>query len=156
QAPDETVGVGDPGRADDLLPDGVQLAEADVVGNGAGEQVGVLQHDAQRLPQRVLGDVPHVDAVVGDAAGVDVVKAVDEVGDGGLARAGGAHEGDLLAGLGVQADVLQDGAAFLVAKGDVVEPHVPPQRHQGAVRLLPGPAAGLFGAGSQEIGRAHV
>ena len=30
-----------------------------------------------------------------------------------------------------------------------MEPHVPPQGHQGAVRLLPGPAAGLFGAGSQ-------
>src|SRR5699024_9126304 len=74
QAADKAVGVGDPGRPDDLLVGGVQLAEADVVGNGAGEQVGVLQHDAQGLAQGVLRDVPHVDAVVGDRAGVDVVK----------------------------------------------------------------------------------
>src|SRR5699024_12382620 len=70
-------------------------------------------------------------------------------------RAGGAHEGNLLAGLGVQADVLQDGAAFLVAKGDVVEPHVPPQGHQGAVRLLPGPAAGLDRK-STRLNSSHV
>ena len=47
---------------------------------------------------------------------VHIVKAVDEVGDGGLARAGGADEGDLLPRLGVEADVLQDGLPGVIAE----------------------------------------
>ena len=47
QVADKGVGVGQPGRRADLLIGGVQLAVADVVGNGAGEQVGILQDDAQ-------------------------------------------------------------------------------------------------------------
>ena len=39
---DEAVGVGQPGGGADLLVGGVQLAVADVVGDGAGEQVGIL------------------------------------------------------------------------------------------------------------------
>src|SRR5699024_12067870 len=46
-------------------------------------------------------------AVVGDGASADVVKAADQVDDGGLPGAGGAHEGNLLARLGVEADLVQ-------------------------------------------------
>ncbi len=84
---------------------GVQLAEADIFLDGAGEQVGVLQYDAQALPQGVLFDFPHVDAVVGDAAVVDVVEPVDQVGDGRLSGAGGAYKGDLLPRFGVKANM---------------------------------------------------
>ena len=87
---------------------GIQPAVADVVHDGAGEQVGVLEHRTQGAAQVVLADGPHVDAVVGDQAALDLVKAVDEVGDGGLARAGGAYEGDLLARVGVDGHIFQD------------------------------------------------
>ena len=107
--------------------------------------MGVLQDDAQRLPQRVLADLPDVDAVVGDGSLLDVVEAVDEVGDGGLSGAGGTHEGDFLAGLGKEGDIVEHHLIRIVAEGDVVEAHVAPQLCQGAVGLLPCPVAGALG-----------
>ena len=119
--------------------------------------MGVLQHDAQRTAQVVLADVLHVDAVKCDLAGRDVVKAVDEVGDRRFACAGRADKGDFLPGLGVEADAVQNRAALVVAEADVAEAHVAAQRLQRAVRLLPGPAAGLFAAGGQHaVLFAHI
>ena len=142
QVADKGVGVGQPGRGADLLIGGVQLPVADVVGHGSGEQVGILQNNAQRAAQGVLPDVPDVDAVIGDGAGLNVIKPVDQVGNGGLSRAGGAHEGDLLAGLGKQGYVVEHRLFRVVAEVHMVKAHVAPQLRQGAVGLLPGPVAG--------------
>jgi len=139
---DEAVGVGQLRCGADLLIRGVQLAVADVVGHGAGEQMGILQHNAQRTAQGVLCDVLHVDAVVGDNTLLHVVEAVDEVGDGGLARTGRAHKGDLLPGLGEQGHIVEHRLFPIVGEGHVVKAHVAPQLHQRAVRLFPGPVAG--------------
>jgi hypothetical protein len=46
QAQDEVVGMGGAGGGDDLLARGVGLAVGDVLGNGAEEQEGLLQHQA--------------------------------------------------------------------------------------------------------------
>ncbi len=143
QAADEGVGVGDAGGGLNLLHGGVQLAKADVIGDGAGEEVGVLEDHAQGAAQVVLSDVLHVDAVIGHLSLLDVVESVDEVGDGGLAGAGGAHESDLLAGLGKEADVLENGVLRLVAKRDILEADIPPEGHRGAIRFLPRPACPL-------------
>ena len=91
------------GGGDALVVGGVEPAVADVVHDGAGEQVHVLQDHAERTAQVGLLDLVDVDAVVADLAVGDVVEAVDQVRDGRLARAGGADEGDLLAGLRVHA-----------------------------------------------------
>ena len=131
------MGVGDLGGLHALLIGGVQAAIADVLHDGAGEQVGVLQHDAQGAAQVVLADVAHVDAVVGDGAGLDIVKPVDEIGNGGFSRAGGADEGDLLAGLGVQGQVPQHRLFRHIGKVHMVKAYIAPQGHQGAVRHTP-------------------
>ena len=47
---------------------GVQVAVADVFHHGAGEQVGILQHDAQAAAQVCLFDLVDVDAVIADLA----------------------------------------------------------------------------------------
>ena len=107
--------------------------------------MGILQHHAQRPPQGGFFNVPHVDAVIGDGTGLDLIKTVDEAGDGGLARTGGAHEGDLLSRLGEQRDVVQHHLPLIVAKHHMVEPHVAPQGNQLPARLLPGPDAGVEG-----------
>jgi len=60
-----------------------------------------------------------VDAVVPDLAVLDVVEAVDKVGDGGLAGAGGADEGDLLARTAIEVDVVEDGLARQIAEIDI-------------------------------------
>ena len=99
--------------------------------------MGVLQHDAQGAAQVVLADVAHVDAVVGDGAGLDIVKPVDEIGNGGFSRAGGADEGDLLAGLGVQGQVPQHRLFRHIGKVHMGKAYIAPQGHQGAVRHTP-------------------
>ena len=92
----KAVGVGQPGGGDALLIGGVQAAVADVLHDGAGEQVGVLQHDAQRAAQVCFFDLVDVDAVIADLAVRNIIKAVEQIGDGGLSRIGGPYKGDLL------------------------------------------------------------
>ena len=102
QAFDERMRIDLLGRLDAFLIGGIQPPVADVIQDRAGEQVRVLQHHAQRLAQVVLADALDVDAIVGDAALFDIVEAVEQVGDGGLAGAGRAHQGDLLPRFGIQ------------------------------------------------------
>ena len=149
QALDEAVGVGQTGCGDALLVGGLQTAIADVLHDRAGEQVGILQHDAQRAAEVGFLDFMDVDAVVPDLAVLDVVEAVDEVGDGGLAGAGGADEGDLLARTAIEVDVVQDGLARHIAEIDIRKGDVAFQLVVGGgavvVGMLPGPDAGALG-----------
>ena len=148
QALDEAVGVGQTGGGDALLIGGLQTAIADVLHDRAGEQVGILQHDAQRAAEVGFPDFMDVDAVVPDLAVLDVVEAVDKVGDGGLAGAGGADEGDLLARTAIEVDVVQDGLVRYIAEIDVRKGDVAFQLVVGGgavvVGMLPGPDAGAL------------
>ena len=89
-----------------------------------------------------------VDAVVPDLAVLDVVEAVDKVGDGGLAGTGGADEGDLLARTAIEVDVVQDGLVRYIAEIDVRKGDVAFQLVVGGgtvvVGMLPGPDAGAL------------
>src|SRR5699024_12868639 len=73
----------------------------------------------------------------------------DEVGGGGLCRAGGAYECHLLAGLGVQRNIVQHRLFGGVAEVHVVEADVAPQAGVGdgavVVGVLPGPDVGPLG-----------
>ena len=48
------------------------------------KQVGILQHNSQGMPQIILFDPAHVNAVVGEPPSVYIVKPVDQIGDGGF------------------------------------------------------------------------
>ena len=84
QAGDEIVGIGGLGGGDALFIGGIQLAVTDVFHNGAGEQIHILQNNAQASTQIGLFDLVDVDAVVADLAIGNIIEAVDQVGDGGL------------------------------------------------------------------------
>lgn len=101
--------------------------------------MGVLQYNSQRPAQRVLFDLPDVDAVVHHTSALNVIKPVDEVGYGGLACAGGAYKGDFLSGLCIEADLLQHRMAGVIAEIHLIKPHISPQGDIGPVSLLPGP-----------------
>lgn len=109
QALDEAIRVGKAGGGDALFIGGIQPAVADILHHRAGEQVSILQHDAQRTAQIGLFDLVDIDAVVADLAVLNVVEPVDEVGDGGLTGTGRADKGDLLARTAIQVDIVQDG-----------------------------------------------
>ena len=124
QAGDEVVRADELRRRDALFVRRVQLAVADIAHNGIGEQVGILQHHAERTAEFGLPDLVDIDAVVTDLAVRNVVEAGQKVGDGRLARARCADERDLLPGTGVQADVVQDDLLGNVAEIHVEEAHV--------------------------------
>jgi hypothetical protein len=63
EAPDKVVGPDGFGGGDYLLLGGVRAAVADVVLYGAGEEEGVLEHDAHVAAQRRAPDVAKVLAV---------------------------------------------------------------------------------------------
>lgn len=96
QAADKRVGAGGLGSGAHFFVSRVELAKADVLRNGAAKQVRVLQHNAERPAQAGLGRMLDVDTVVRDLAVIDLVEAVDEVGDGRLSGARRASKGDLL------------------------------------------------------------
>ena len=116
--------VGPLGRLHDLLVGGPQLAVGDVVADGAGEEEDVLLYDADVFAQRVAGvlaDVPPADL---DRAVIQLVEAGQQVAEGGLAAARGAHQGQGFAAADVQVDVPQDLGVVVVGeahplKGDV-------------------------------------
>ena len=85
----------------------------------------------------------HVDAVIGDLAALNVIKAVDKICDGGLACAGRADERDLLSRLGIERQVAQHGLLRHIGKVHAIEAHVAAQRHALAVRPDPEIVAAL-------------
>ena len=135
----------------------VQLAVADVLLDRSGEEVRILKHNAQGVTQIRLLDLVDVDVVVPDLAVGHIVEPVDQVGDGGLAGAGGSDEGDLLTRLRIQRQVMEHHVVRRVSEGHVVEAHVAFQLliGDGAVRLmrmLPRPQAGaLFALGDISV-----
>ena len=112
------------GRGNDLFVGGVGLTVGDVLADGAGAQPGVLQHHAVAAAQGSAGHVPDVVAGDGDGAAVDIIEPHEQVDEGGLAAAGGPDDGDALAGLDVQVQVLDEGAVRQVAEGDILQLHM--------------------------------
>ena len=96
EPPDKAVGVGQLRGCNALLIGGLQPPIADILHHRAGKQAGVLQDDAQGAAKAGFLNFVDVDAVIADLAVLDVVEAVDEIGDGGFSRTGAAHKGDLL------------------------------------------------------------
>ena len=97
---------------------------ADVLADGAVEQPGVLQHHGKLAAQCRAVPVAHVDALDAQRTAVHVVETLQQLNERGLAGAGGADDGDGLAGLRLAAKVVDDGLVRRVAKLDVVELHV--------------------------------
>ena len=127
---DEVVRVHGLGRLNDLLVGRAQLAVADVVHDGAGEDEAVLHHDAHLLAQRAQLHVAHVVAVQQHRAAGHVVEPADQVDHGALARAGGADERNRLPGLHGKGYVLQNGLFAVIGEGYVVEIHTAGNRRQ--------------------------
>ena len=82
----EVGGLGDLERLPQLVVGGVGLAVAQVAGDGAGEQVRLLGHEADAAPQQLGVEVAHVDAVDEHAARGGVEQAGDQVEQRRLAR----------------------------------------------------------------------
>ncbi len=104
-----------------LRAGGVGPGEAEVVEDGAVEEEVVLADDGHLGAEGLEGEGLDGVAVEEDEAALAVVEARDEVDEGGLAGAGVSDEGDGLAGLGGEGEVVEDRAIGVVAEGDGAE-----------------------------------
>ena len=119
---DEVRRLGHAQRLPHLLVGGVGLAVAEVRGDGAAEEVGLLGHEADGGGERVGVEVAHVDAADEHPAVGGVEEAGDEVDQGGLARAGAADDGRRRAGRDREVDVAEHGVLGAgVVEADVVQ-----------------------------------
>ena len=106
-----------------------------------GHQVVALEYEAERIaPQRrqsIAVQTGHVHAADAIGSGGRPVEAADDVHEGGLARAGGAHDCDEFPALDRQGHVLQD-RQRLAARDTCGRPWSLEQgrRHHGPFRVL--------------------
>ena len=135
----------------------ITASVADVLHDRSGEEHAVLEHHAEGGTKSRLLDLLDVDAVVADLALGDVVKPVEQVGDGGLARAGGADESDLFTRIPVERHVVEDRFLSVVGEGHVVESDQTAHGFVGeravVMGVLPRPFAGVLrGLGERAVG----
>ena len=128
------AGARDPLR---LAQAGVDQRQLDVVQRiGARQQVERLEHEADLAVADVGELVVHHrgDVLAGEfvAAGRGRVEAAEHVHQGGLAGAGGAHDGDILVAMNLEGDPAQrvdDLRAHFVELGDALDvDHEGPRR----------------------------
>jgi hypothetical protein len=112
------------GSLDNLLACGVGTAVGNVLGHRALEQPSVLQHHAKGTAKACARVVTRRPAIDHDASGIDIVKPQQQVDERCLAAARGADQGKAHAGLGLDADVLQQLAVGHVAKVHMLKGHL--------------------------------
>ena len=122
---DEIVGVRRCARLNDLIEGRPRLAVADVLRNGAAEQDGILQHDADLVSQVQKPNPADVHSVDLDPAAVHVVEPADQVDRRRLSHTRFAHQTNHLAGGHIEVDLVQDRLALVVAEGHLAEPYAP-------------------------------
>src|SRR5262245_10826843 len=95
-------------RALDARVVDVLAAQPDVPFDGAGEQVNILQHEAEEAAHVAGIHLSDVDAVDRDASAADVVEPEQQVDERRLAGAGRTDDPDALPGSDVEADVFEN------------------------------------------------
>ena len=124
--PDEVVGMRRLSGRHDLLGARTELAVADVVTDGAGEEPGVLQHHAEHAAHVIAADLARIDAVHTDPPAVDLVEAHQEVDNRRLTGSRRADDRDRLPRLRLETEVRDQGLFGFVAEGHVLESHQAP------------------------------
>ena len=97
------------------------VAEPNVLGDRAREQIHILKHEAEQatqLPKLHFTDVHPVDQ---DPSSIDVVEPQEQADQGRLASAGGADDADPLTRHHVERDVAEHVLLAPVGRPDVVE-----------------------------------
>ena len=114
-----------------------------------------MQYHAEGTAQVRFFDFIDVDAVVTDFTVGNVIKTVNQVGNSGLARTGGADKGNLFTGVRIQGNVMQNFLVGIVTEVHMVQYDFTPQAGIGngavVVGMLPCPDTGVtvgFGKGT--------
>ena len=90
----------------------------------------VLKHHGNILPQIIPPDMTDIYPVNGDRTALNVIKPVDQIGNRRLSCSGGSYKGNLLPRFCIETDILQNYLFRIVAKGHMIERHMPLHRLQ--------------------------
>ncbi len=123
QALDVGINPGIPGRGLHILHGGILPAVADVFGDGSVEEPGILQYHREGFSKFLPVQLQGGQGIDADLSGYRIVKAHQQIDDGGLSGSRGSHDGDDLSRRGVYGHILQDGLFRGVAEGDVIDLH---------------------------------
>ena len=113
------------GGGDHLFHGGVGLAVGDVLKNRAGKEPRILKHHGVGKPQALPGKGLDILSVHGDHATLRIVKAHEEIDQGGLPRTRMADDGNGGAAGSSQAQVVDDRLPRKIAEADVLHGNVP-------------------------------
>ena len=118
------MNVGTAGRFFHLGTRGTGAAIGNVVFHRVVEQHRVLRHDANGLAHAGLGDLLDVLPVKQNPPPLHVIKAKQQAGQRGLARAGRADDRHRFARRHLKAHIVQDGAGRVVGEVDMLKTHL--------------------------------
>ena len=84
----------------------IQLSVTDVIDNGSGKQVSILQHDSKGTAQIILFNLCNINAVVTNLTFLNIIETVNQVGNGSFSSSCRAYKCKLLSRLCIETDVL--------------------------------------------------
>ena len=126
------MGAGGFCRRLNLFVGGIEPPIAKVVGDTAGEKVGVLLHQPDLFAQACQCHIVDIVAVNRHFATGDIVEARYQANQGGFSCAGLADKGDGLSRFDGEVDVAQYKVGFcvvsVIGKVDVIEDNAPDYR----------------------------
>ena len=124
---DRLLQAGRADRGSQFLLRQVFRGDAQVFAQGAGEKVGLLQHDADGPPQVVQFNLRDVVSADGDPAAAfrQGIQPGQQVHERGLARSGAAEDAQRRPGRDRETHVVQHFPAAFIGKGHMVETDVP-------------------------------
>jgi hypothetical protein len=137
QPSDEFLRIGGAGGRLELRRRGPRLAHAEVLGDRAVKEIGVLAHHRDEPAELIEGEIAQVAAADHDPPPLRVVEAEEEPGDGGLARPARPHDAHALPGLDLEGEIGVSGtAASGVGEGHAFESHGGGERGRVEQRAL--------------------
>ena len=104
-----------------LLISRIGTPVADIIGDTARKEENVLLHHPDLPPQRLLRDLPYIVTVYADGTGGYIVKAGDQLAQGGLSPAGGADQRHRFSGGNVQCYIVQHRLILSVLEAHMVD-----------------------------------
>ena len=74
----------------------IELSEGNIFSYRSRKQMCILQNNAKRSSQVIFFDLSNVDLIVTDLTFLNIIKTVDQIGNGCFSGSGGTDKRDLL------------------------------------------------------------